>query len=751
MNHRQTMALVSFFMLLSGLSVAQQPDSSLLSLDRLFDSGEFRGESFSPSRWIDEGNGYTTLEPSRDVQHARDIIRYDTESGRREILVPAGKLIPPGQSLPLGIQGYEWSQDGGKLLIFTNSKRVWRRNTRGDYWVVDLKTWGLKKLGGNAAQSTLMFAQFSPDGQTIAYVRENNLYVEDFATNRITALTHDGSPTRSNGTFDWVYEEEFSDRDGFRWSPDGKSIAYWQLDAEKVPIFQLINNTDSLYPVATSIRYPKAGENNSMCRIGVVSATGGDTRWMNVPGDPSNNYIPRMEWAANSDELIFQHLNRLQNTNEAMFADIHTGNVRVLFTDRDSTWVDVVDDMQWIGKGRSVLWESEWDGWKHVYRIGRDGGDVELITAGQFDVMSVTAVDEKGGWLYFMASPDDPIRNALFRMPLTRKGALERITPANQKGTHQYRFSPDARWAIHTYSTVNSPPVVELVTIPAHRVVRTFVDNARLRAKIQGLRRRPAEFFRVDIGGVRLDGLVMKPFDFDTAKRYPVLFHVYGEPASQTVLDRWGGVEGLWHTMLTQKGYVVVSIDNRGTPAPRGRDWRHCIYRRIGILASEEQAAAARIVGRWNFIDSTRFGIWGWSGGGSMSLNAIFRYPDVYATAIAVASVPNQRYYDTIYQERYMGLPQDNPDGYRNGSPITFADRLRGNLLLIHGSGDDNVHYQGAEALINALIAADKSFSMMEYPNRSHGISEGKNTSLHLFSLMTRYLLSNLTPGPVPH
>jgi dipeptidyl-peptidase-4 len=366
--------------------------------------------------------------------------------------------------------------------------------------------------------------------------------------------------------------------------------------------------------------------------------------------------------------------------------------------------------------------------------------------------MSVESIDKEGGWAYYIASPDNPTQRYLYRASLDGSGKIERITPASQKGTHRYQISLDSKWAFHTYSSFGKPPVIELVSLPEHETVRGLADNSRLRAKLNKLKKCSTELFRVDIGdGVLLDGWCIKPPDFDPEKRYPLFFYVYGEPAGQTVLDRWGGEKHLWHLMLAQHGYLVMSVDNRGTPAPRGRAWRKCIYRQIGILASADQAAATRaIIKSRPYVDPNRIGIWGWSGGGSMSLNAIFRYPELYHTAMAIAFISNQRFYDTIYQERYMGLPDDNEEGYKNGSPITFAHQLKGNLLIVHGTGDDNCHYQSCEALINELIKHNKYFSMMSYPNRTHSIKEGENTKRHLFELLTRYLEDNLPCGPKP-
>jgi len=727
-------------------------DQSLLTLERIFTDEEFEGEKFGPARWLEDGSGYTTLEDSETQEEGKDIVRYDPETGKSEVMVASEKLIPKGESEPLEIDNYSWSPDGGKLLVFTNTKRVWRTNTRGDYWVLDLQSGKLRKLGGDAEPSTLMFAKFSQDGGRVAYVRERNLFVQNLKNYKVKQLTDDGSETIINGTSDWVYEEEFSLQDGFRWSPNGKSIAYWQFDTEGVRNFHLINNTDSLYPKIIPIQYPKVGETNSACRVGVISSAGGKTKWFEVSDDPRNHYIPKMDWAADSKTIVLQHLNRLQNTNEVILAEVRRGRIRKVLTERDEAWIDVGDDLKWLNNGQSFTWVSERDGWRHLYLVSRSGKKLKLLTPGEFDVISVQSIDEEDGWVYYIASGGNPTQRYLYRTPLDGSGKAERLSPKCREGTHSYKISEDSEWAFHTYSRFGTPPVIELVRLPEHRTIRTLEDNSQLRSRIDKLKRGPTEFFRVDIGdGVLLDGWCMKPPDFDPKKKYPLFFYVYGEPAGQTVLDKWSGEKYLWHLMLTQQGYLVMNIDNRGTPAPRGRAWRKCIYRQIGILASSDQAAATRaIIKNRPYVDASRIGIWGWSGGGSMSLNAIFRYPELYHTAMAIAFISNQRFYDTIYQERYMGLPDDNEEGFKNGSPITFAHQLEGNLLIIHGTGDDNCHYQSCEALINELIKHNKHFSMMSYPNRTHSIKEGENTKRHLYELLTRYLNVNLRPGPGP-
>ncbi|HKQ89644.1 MAG TPA: DPP IV N-terminal domain-containing protein, partial [Blastocatellia bacterium] len=576
MNRIRKSSVVLIALLIAAPLFAQQParqtDAGLLSLDTIF---TYRPRSLGWHQWQSDGGGYLMLEPAAAGKGALDIVRYDAATGAKTILVSAQSLTPPGASSPLVIEEFTLSADNQRLLIFTNTERVWRSNTRGDYWVFDLKSAKLRKLGGDAKPSTLMFAKFSPDATRVGYVRENNIYVEslsDGADGRVTRLTSDGSQYTINGTFDWVYEEELFCRDGWRWSPDGNRIAYWQLDSSGVKEFRMINNTDELYPKITSFPYPKAGETNSAARVGVISASkedgAGKTQWFDIPGDPRNNYLPRMEWAANSDEVVIQQLNRLQNTNVVMLGDVSTGKVRLILTEKDNAWVDIAwgsidwdkrglarGDVEWIDGGKRFLWTSERDGWRHIYSVSRDGKDVKLITPGDYDLIGVEMVDVPNGWLYFSASPENATRKYLFRARLDGSGKAERLSPADQPGTHNYDISPRGDLAIHTYSAFNKVPMTDVVRLPQHSTVRTIIDNKELQESLAKLKPVAQEFFRVDIGeGVELDGWMLKPPDFDPKKRYPVLFHVYGEPWGQTVLDAWGGGQMMWHRMLAQQG-----------------------------------------------------------------------------------------------------------------------------------------------------------------------------------------------------
>lgn len=724
-----------------------------LTVERIFGQGkEFKNEEWGPAHWLEDGSAYTTLEVSADFNGSKDIVRYACSSGDREIIVRAADLIPPGHTTPLAIHSYALSGSSDRILIFTNTKKVWRHETCGDYWVLDRKTLVLKQLGGQAQPSTLMFATFSPTGDRVAYVCRNNLFVQSLEDFQITELTSDGSATIINGTADWVNEEEFHLRNGLRWSPDGESIAYWQFDTAGVREFQLIDNTTDLYPSVASYAYPKVGGTNSACRVGVVKAVGGPTRWFQSNTDPRNHYIPKMEWATDSRRVIFQQLNRLQNTNQIICGDPASGAVTVLLTERDDAWLDVMNGWHWIEEGTRFLWLSERDGWQHLYSVSMADGSLQLLTPGEYDVLGIAGVDEKAACAYFIASPENATQRYLYRVPLDGSGGAVRVSPPDLQGTHVYNISDDGRWGFHTFSSFNQPPVIDLVHLPDHTSVRILAANSALRDKLAALSPCPHEIFQVDIGGaVLLDAWCLKPPDFNPARLYPLLVYVYGEPAGTTVKDAWGGANHLWHSFLAQQGYVVMSIDNRGTPSPKGRAWRKSIYRQIGILAAADQAAATREILRTRpYLDPARVGIWGHSGGGSMSLHAIFREPGLYHTAMALSFVANQRFYDTIYQERYMGLPDENEPGYTDGSPITHAHRLQGNLLLVYGTGDDNCHYQNCEVLVDELIKHNKRFSMMSYPNRSHSIDEGENTKRHLYETLTRYLADHLPVTSFP-
>ncbi len=704
-----------------------------------------------PLKWATDGNSYSTTEEG-------SIVKYTLPTLEKTVFISAEQLKPIGAETPLKVEGYSFSEDDSKALIYTNSKRVWRAKTRGDYWLLDLNAKSLKQLGKGRPASSLMFAKLSPDGTKAAYVSERNVYVEDLASGTIQKLTDDnGTKKLINGTFDWVYEEEFFCRDGFRWSPDSRSIAYWQIDANQIRDFYMINNTDSVYSQIVPVEYPKVGDPPSPARIGVVEIANAQTTWMNVPGDPAQHYIVRMEWAPDGKEIILQQLNRKQNESKIMLCEPKSGAAKTIFTETDEAWVSTINEWSnsstgwdWLDGGKSFLWMSEKDGWRHLYTISRDGKKEVLLTNGNYDVISMDRIDEKGGVVYFSASPNSAVQKYLFKAPLNGKGKREQLTPASLPGTHTYTISTNGKYARHRFSNYYTPQKMTWVELPSHKPLTGQKDLAQEfdpKAKDSS----NVEFFKVTTeDGVEMDGWVKKPNHFDPNKKYPIVFYVYGEPAGTTVEDAFGAANNnLYNGDMAEDGYIYVSIDNRGTPAPKGRDWRKAIYRKIGQINIRDQAMGAKKILEWDFVDTSRVAVWGWSGGGSSTLNLMFQYPEIYKTGISIAPVTSSLFYDNIYTERYMGLPQDNMADYTAGAAITHAKNLKGNLMLIHGTGDDNVHFQNAEMLVNELVKHNKQFQYMAYPMRSHGLSEGEGTFLHLSTMVSKFLKENCPPGGV--
>lgn len=734
--------LTAILLLLGGGSQAQVQ----LNLEDVVAGKIIQTKGMGAMSWLKDGEHYSRVEANTE-QGGTDIVSYRAKDNAREVLIPASLFVDKATGKPVPVRSISWSADNRKVLVYTNTQRVWRYDTRGDYWVLDLSDKSFRQIGKDRPESSLMFAKFSPDASKVAYVSENNIYIEDLVSQSVKQLTTDGSETIVNGTFDWVYEEEFACRDGFRWSPDGQYIAYWQSDTEGTGVFDMINNVDSLYPKILHFPYPKAGTTNSAVKVGYVSVNGGATTWIDIPGDPRNNYIPRMEFIPNSNELFIQQLNRPQNTNKVWIAKIGSSKPEHIFTDEDKAWVDTNDHIRWLKDNQYFTWESERSGWRHLYRVSRDGKDIQPITAGDFDYISTVGMDMKKGLVYFIASPDNFTQRYLYSAKLFGKGEVKRESPMDEAGQHSYSMSPTGKWAVHTFSNAVTPPVIDMVSFPGHKSVRMIEDNAEAKAQYQALGLRPKEFVKAKSGDLMLDVCMIKPANFDPNKKYPVIIEVYGEPAGSTVQDVWSGGD-LWNQYMVNQGYIYVSIENRGANAPRGREWRKCIYGEVGTFACEDQARGIQDLARqYSFIDLSRIGITGWSGGGSQTLNCMFRYPSVFHTGIAIAFVSDQRLYDTIYQERYMNTPQNNPEGYRKGSPITYANGLEGNLLLIHGTGDDNVHYQSCEMLVDKLVEYGKMFSQISYPMRSHGIYERKGTTLHLRKSMAKYWLEHLPAG----
>ena len=597
-----------------------------------------------------------------------------------------------------------------------------------------------------------MRGSISPDGLRSVYTEKGNLYVHDTQADRTIQLTKDAAINSvSNG--DAV------------WSPDGKRIVYVQSDESNVKLRPMLVPSDPTYPEIKYVRYAKAGGTIATLRVGVVAAGGGKTRWLNIPSPQEGYYLGQVSWAENSEEVLAEKFSRGRDKRDFLIANIQTGQVTSIYHESDSAWVTGSrgsGGLKWIRGGSAFIVLSENDGWRRAYIYSRDGKEEAVLTPDGVDIIDGRSsnfkfdwrsmVDEAGGWFYYYASPDNATQKYLYRVRLTGSGEPERITPADQPGWHDYDFSPNYRWAFHIYSTFDTPTVTELVELPAHRVVRVLEDNHELRAKMEKLISKPAEFLKIDIGGeVVMDAWMIKPYDFDASKKYPVLVYVYGEPANQKVLDEWNiyHTSTLYHRTIADLGYLVVCIDNRGTPAPKGAAWRRAIFPSLGPLSTEEQAAGLQELGRTRpYVDMSRVGIWGWSGGGSNTLNAMFRKPDVYQVGIAVAPKPQPDLYHAGFQEIFMRTVEENPEGYYQSAPINFAEGLKGDLLIIHGTGETNTHLEITEGLVDRLIELGKQFDYMTYPNQDHRLDKGKGTLLHLYMQMTRYLLMHLPPGP---
>ena len=772
-----TVALLTFLLVLSPGASAQalpqvptaapHPSESFVQIAKDIDAGKYFPDYPAIPQWLDNGARYTLVEPAVPPAKGFDIVAYDAVTGgNRTVLVSSSSLVPKGAAEPLAIETYSWSPDHTKLLAFTNSKRVWRRNTRGDFWVLDRSTGTLTQLGGLASPpSSLMFAKFSPDGRSVAYVRNNNLYAEDLSTHTIRTLTLDGSDDVINGTSDWVNEEELDIRDGFRWSPDSRSIAFWQFNQAGVQLWTLIDETSGPIPVTHTYHYPQAGTTNSATRIGVVNVDQpGKITWLKLPGDPREHYIPHMDWVPRTRQVAAEYLDRLQRDDRIYVADAGSGESHVIFQDTDPTYVDtngfhgLDQDFTWLpakdkpdAPPAALLWFSERDGWRHAYAIPLTltMSQPRLLTGFPADIIASVALDVAHNSLFFTASPDDPLRAYLYRATLDGSAPPTRLTPASEIGTHAFfQPSPDGLYVFESFFTANAAPRLTLARLSDAATMRTLGEFPEINAKLAALET-PIEFIDTPIDNhITLSTKIIKPPHFDPTKKYPVFTYVYGEPAAVTVLDSLD-VQDFFLHLIAREGYVVVSFDNQGTPAPRGRAWRHAGYGSLGVLSTQQQAEAIRsFAASHPFVDTTRMAIWGWSGGGTNTLNMMFRNPGLYSTGIVNSPGPDQKRYDTIYQERYMGLPSTNAQGYHDGSAINFSAGLAGNLLIIHGSGDDNTHFAGTEELVNRLIAEGKTFDFMVYPGRTHSLSEGEGTLIHNYTLVARYLEDHVPAGP---
>ncbi|MGD8426190.1 MAG: S9 family peptidase [Balneolaceae bacterium] len=697
-------------------------------------NGTFNPKGIREVNWMKDGQYYTALERT---DHDIEIRKYNIVTGDYEVLAASSQLIVKGRTKPIIIQGYQFSADETKILIKTDVESIWRRSTRENYFIYNLENGKIQKL--TQSKEKQQYAQLSPSGDKAAYVQDNNLYLVNLDTGKEKAITSDGKFNHIiNGATDWVYEEEFGFAKAWYWSPDGQKIAFYRFDESNVKEF-FLTDWGNLYPGLTRFKYPKAGEKNSKVKIGVYDLESGKTSWMNI-GSENDQYIPRINWTKDSNTLAIRRMNRLQNKQDLMLANVNTGDTQIIKTETSDAWIDVNDDLTFLKNGKQFIYTSEESGYNHIYLYNMDGKLIRQVTKGNWEVTNYLGYNENTGKIYYVSTEDSPMQRQLYSINIDGSGKQKL---SKGQGWHSVNMSGDYKYYIETFSAPMLPPEYTLHTGNGEQV-RVLEDNAQLREQLTEHKMPTKEYIKIKLPQATLNAFMMKPNDFDPSKKYPVLFYVYGGPGSQTVMKNFdAGQRAMWHRLLTQEGYIVVSVDNRGTGA-RGRDFEKQVYKKLGQYEVDDQIATAKyLVKNYPYVDKNRIGIWGWSYGGYMSSLVIEKGNDVFSTAISVSPVTSWRYYDTIYTERFMQTPQMNPEGYEEGSPLTYADQIKGNYLLVHGTGDDNVHFQNSVAMVNKLVEASVQFKTMYYPNRNHGIYGG-NTRRHLFRMLNNFILENL-------
>lgn len=722
-----------YLILLSNATIAQEKRAP--GLDDLFRDNTFQVKSVYGINWMQNGRFYTSLQPSNS---AYAVVKFDITSGEAvDTLVNGSQLSPEDQQGPLRFTDYSLSADENKFLLATEVENIYRRSTKAIFYVYDLRNNSLKKLH----EQKVSYASFSPDGQLVAYVRDNNLYYQNLSDGQEVAVTTDGKFNEIiNGSTDWVYEEEFTFAKAFFWSPDSKKIAFYKFNESEVKEYNMQLWT-GLYPPDYRFKYPKAGEENSRIEILVHHLPDTKTVQMDI-GDETDIYIPRIYWTNSPELLSIIRMNRLQNKLEILHADVSSGQTDLILTETSDTYVDIDynDNLTYLDDNDGFIRTSEQSGYKHVYLYEMDGELVRQVTEGDYVVDELVGFDEERKLVYYLSTENSPLERQFYRINIKGK-KKEKLSSA--EGVHDINMNPDFTYYIQYHSSATEPLTVTLHTAPDGDLVKVLEDNQQLRNTLKTVNLNTKEFFTIPTNdGLQLNAYMIKPADFDPTQEYPVLMYVYGGPGSQTVLNNFSTQRELWHSYMADQGYIVISVDNRGTGA-RGREFKHVTYAQLGKYEVEDQITAARFMADQPYVDGSRVGIWGWSYGGYLSSLAMFIGNEVFKAGIAVAPVTNWRFYDTIYTERYLKRPQDNPSGYDEYSPLSHADKLKGAFLLIHGTGDDNVHFQNAVKLQDALIEANIQFDSFYYPNRNHGIYGG-NTRYHLFEMMTDFLLENL-------
>lgn len=721
--------LLLFFTLLFILPLFAQKKEKLTLRD-IYYSNKLFGKTVQDIQWKPDGSAFTYTEFNPETK-VEDIYLHNVEKGGESLLVNGTDLKYENKQVKMS--HYQWTDDGKFLLIEGPVKSIWRHSTQAPFYLFNVTTKEIVALSGGNIH--LRNVKLSPDGNRVGFVRDHNIFVVDLKTGNETAVTNDGTENILNGEFDWVYEEEFGLADAWRWSPDGNKIAFWRLDQTREKVYHLVDEMGE-YNTVFDLKYPKVGEQNAIVKIGVSDLSKAKTTWMNI-GTNDDIYIPRIFWTNSSNTLAIMRLNRLQNHLEVLMANAVTGKSHTVITDSSNTWVDVRDDIFFLKKTDRIVWTSEMSGYNHAYLYDYSGKLVNQITTGNWEVSSVDGVDENTGWVYLSGKKDSPIQQNLYRVKLDGSD-FQKIS--GEHGWYNANYAPDYKHFVEFYSNSETPTITSLKNADGSLV--SILEDG----KIAGLNNYDMiypDFLKFKTtDGTELNAYIMKPADFDSSKKYPVLVYGYGGPGSQMVVDRWGGTRTLWHQYMTEHGYIVFCVDNRGTGG-RGKAFKDLSYLDLGKWSVHDQVEGAKYLAKLPYVDASRLGFWGWSGGGYLTCMMLTKGADYFKTGVAVAPVTDFHLYDAIWTERYMGLREGNKKGYDAASVLTYADKLKGKLMIVHGTGDDNVHYQNTMQLMQKFIDLNKQFDIMFYPNKNHRISGGV-TQWHLFTKISNYFFDNL-------
>lgn len=720
------------FVLLFAGSTSMAQTTKEITLEDIFKKGTFTTKSVSGLRSMKDGKTYLSIETDPNTKE-RYVARNNYSNGElAQRLFSEKELVFNGTQLPIGT---EFSENERKVLIGHQRESIYRRSSKAYYYVFDLDDRSVRPISKKEGKQ--QYATFSPDATKVAFMRDNDLFITDLLSGEETRITHDGKYNHIiNGGADWVYEEEFGFAKAFFWSPDGKKIAFYKFDETEVKEFSMMMY-EGLYPSVYKFKYPKAGEKNSQVSIHVYNLENENTVAMDIK-EERDQYIPRIKWTQDPSKLMIQRMNRHQNHLEYLLADANKGSTTLTLEERDKYYIDINDDLTFLKDGKHFIVTSERSGYNHVYLYDLSGKLIRPITTGDWEVTSLYGIDEKNETLYYQSTESSPLERDVYSIHLSGNNKQKLNSKA---GTSSAVFSTDFSYYILNHSNIHTAPYTTLNHTKTGETVRVLEDNRHAQAKAKEYGIKPREFFQFTTSeDISLNGYMIKPKNFDENTQYPVLMYVYGGPGSQNVANTWA--HNVWFDYLAQKGYLIVCVDNRGTGF-RGAEFKKMTYLNLGKYETIDQIEAAKWLGKQSYVDKNRIGLWGWSYGGYMASLAITKGADVFKTTMAVAPVTTWRYYDTIYTERYLRTPQENPQGYDDNSPINFVNQLKGNFLLVHGTADDNVHVQNSMMFSEALIQADIAFDQAFYPNKNHGISGG-NTSIHLYKKLTDFVLNKL-------